>query len=420
MNDIVYWIWLSLSFTLDTVTFPRLMSHFSDAKEVYDADIREITECIGKKNADHSLLSNKDLTRATEIYEFCTKHNVGMLSYGDERYPSALRDIGTPPALLYYRGTLPDFDRHFCVAAVGTRSLSDYGRKNAFNISYDLATAGATVVSGMAIGIDGVALAGALAAGKPTVAVLGSGIDVCYPSQHLTLARAIVKNGCIMTEFPPHTPPNKYNFPKRNRIISGLSAATVVFEGAERSGALITARYAKDQERAVYALPGNVGTRHSELTELLLKNGAKVCTRAEDIINDFKDSYMGVLNPFLLKEKCPVSLMDALRKYSVSALCPGDDVFVPPHPKSQHKPEFKAQETISAESENREPAVPTVDFDKNALKLYKKIPFSGDCTVESLVDDETPMRDVMKLLLKLEMGKFIVRLPGERVARKTK
>ncbi len=431
MNDIVYWIWLSRCCTPDTVTFPKLMTAFDGAKAVYDASLKEISEVIGYRASDRSLLDNKDLTEAESIFEYCTRMGVGLLPYCDERYPASLRDIPTPPVLLYYRGVLPDFDRSLCIAAVGTRALSDYGRKNAFSICYDLATAGATVVSGMAIGIDGVSLAGALAAERPTVAVLGCGIDICYPKQHLTLAREIVKTGCIMTEFPPHTPPSKYNFPKRNRIISGLSVATVVFEGTEKSGAIITARYAREQKREVYVLPGSVGYENSEASTILLRNGARACTSADDIVADFEKTYIGALNPHLMQRTRTVDMMETLRRYQVSALCQGDEIFVPPHTRRTHTgkrghnelpniPELPEEVLGAKPSAMPETVTPPDAFDKDALRLYKKIPLVGDCTVDSLVDGETPMRDVMRLLLKLEMGYFITRLPGERVARKTK
>ena len=330
MNDTVYWIWLSLSCTIDTGTFSKLIKQFDDAKAIYDASEHEIAECIGYKTSDRSSLANKSLERAEEIYEFCTKFKVGILKYSDIEYPEALRKISTPPVLLYYRGKLPDFNSGLYVGVVGTRELSEYGRKNAFNISYDLATAGVTVVSGMALGIDGVALAGALAAEKPTVAVLGSGIDVCYPAQHLTLAREIVRGGCVLTEYPPKTKPNKYNFPKRNRIISGLCSATLVIEGRERSGALITARYAEEQGRTVFALPGNVGADHSELTNLLLKKNAKPATRAEDILDFFEKDYKSSINKFLLSDRRKVDMMYVLRTLEVVANCPSDDIYNQP------------------------------------------------------------------------------------------
>ena len=417
MDNMIYWIWLSLCCSPSGSTFGKLIKEFEGAKEIYQADDKRISSIVGYRNSDRTALEDKSLDKAQEIYEFCRKHRVGLLCYGDEKYPRSLREIESPPVLLYYRGILPDFNNIFAVSAVGTRALSDYGRKNAFLISYDLATAGATIVSGMAMGIDGVAMAGAIAAGGRTIAVIGSGIDVCYPPQHLRLAREIVKCGCVMTEFAPGTPPARYNFPKRNRIISGLSAATLVFEGAEKSGALITARYAKEQGRAVYALPGNVGSKTSQLSNLLLKNGAKICTSADDILNDFLADYSKIINPFLLKERTRVDMMSTLFEYGVSAVCPNDDIFEVP----RRRRTVESTSLPFADDGERIVSVkaPPENFDARALKIYKKIPLSAPCSIESLVDEEISLRDVMKLLLKLEMGDFVQLLPGEMVSRKT-
>ena len=414
MDNLVYWIWLSLACTPDSATFSKLIHKYEDAKEIYDATDREIRSVVGAKVSDCSALIDKSLEKANQIYNFCKEKGVGILTYQSENFPVSLRDIPTPPVLLYYRGRLPDFNKGFRCAIVGTRSLSDYGRNNAFKLGYDMGSVGATVVSGMAIGIDGVAMAGAIAAGAPTVAVIGSGIDVCYPSSHLTLARTIVKNGCVLTEYAPGTKPDKFNFPRRNRIISGLCPVTVVVEGKESSGSMITARHAKAQGREVFAFPGNVGSDGSQSTNLLIKNGALLCTGAEDIINKFEKDYPGVLNPFLLKERPEVTMLDVLRDLKVSALTPNDDVFSVTKPKKTRKIE-KAQDIAPKEEENLLPEMPI--FDAELLKLYKKIPSGGDCSIESLTDDAMNLRTVMKLLLKLEMGRFIVMLPGDRVKR---
>ena len=414
MDNLVYWIWLSLACTPDSTTFSKLISKYDDAKAIFDATDREIRSVVGAKVSDCSALANKNLDRATEIYKFCTEKGVGILTYNNENFPVSLREIPTPPVLLYYRGKLPDFNKGFRCAIVGTRSLSDYGRKNAFTLGYDMGCAGATVVSGMAIGIDGVAMAGAIASGAQTVAVIGSGIDVCYPSVHLTLARAIVKNGCVLTEYAPGTKPDKFNFPRRNRLISGLCPVTVIVEGKESSGSMITARHAKAQGREVFAFPGNVGTDGSQSTNLLIKNGAKLCTGAEDIIGRFEKEYPGALNPFLLKERPAVNMFDILRELSVSALTPNDDIYSIPKTKKERK--VKETPKIDAKSEeNLLPEMPV--FDADLLKLYKKIPLNGECNVESLTDETTDLRSVMKLLLKLEMGRFIIMLPGDRVKR---
>jgi len=420
MDQLVYWIWLSLAVTPDSATFPKLLLHFPDAKSVYDADIKEISRAIGTNASDRKALAEKCLDKATQIYDYCRKYKIGIVAYHDERYPASLREIQTPPVLLYYRGVLPDFNSGVYIASVGTRTLSDYGRRTAFKFCYDLATSGATIVSGMAMGIDGVSHAAALSAGARTVAVLGSGIDVCYPSSHLHLAREIVKSGCIMTEFSPKTPPNKYNFPKRNRIISGLCSATLIVEGSEKSGALITARAAQKQGRVVYALPGKVGDKNSEASNLMLKNGARLVTAAEDIIKDYSYTSKGLLNPFNLAKALPVDIMSALAEYKVVAVTVGDNIFTPPRSRvKKSEPAIEESYASAIQAEPIEPPTPPESFDKRALKLYKRIPTSGECSIESLVDEEFSLRDVMKLLLKLEMGKFVIMLRGEKVSRKS-
>ena len=314
------------------------------------------------------------------------------------------------------------FRSAFPISVVGTRRLTEYGKKNAFTISRDLARAGALIVSGMAIGIDGVAHAGALSCGGKTVAVIGSGIDVCYPDSHVRLARAIVKSGCVMTEYAPGTRPNRENFPVRNRIISGLSEITLVIEGKEKSGALLTARHAKEQDRVVYALPGNVGSPTSQLTNLLIKNGAKLCTAADDIIRDYADKSCGILNPFKIADSDRISLEEELIKYSVSALCTDDKVYRRNTKKSETSAPsgevmVKTDKNEAVEQNKIEPVIDGID--KKALALYKSVPLGEDgCAIEELVSDERTLRDVMKGLLKLEMMKLVDMLPGERVRRK--
>ncbi|MBO5945433.1 MAG: DNA-processing protein DprA [Clostridia bacterium] len=418
MDKRVYRIWLSLACTPGSTTFKSLLEGFSSAEEIYMADADRIAARITSKSKDYPRLLNKDLARAEQIDYFCQTKGVGIISYFDRGYPAMLKNIPTPPVLLYYRGTVPDFDEVFGVSIVGTRRLTDYGRKNAFMIAYDMARAGATVISGMAIGVDGVAHAGALAAGKSTVAVIGSGIDVLYPKDHGNLARAIVKDGCVLTEYAPGTKPEKFNFPVRNRIISALSLATVVIEGRERSGAIITARHALEQGRDLYALPGNVGSPTSQLTNLLIKNGARLCTGADDIVRDFEIRSRGKLNPHELAKDAPVSIMDALTLYGVSCVTSDDKIFRPS--KKREEKREKKEKDVNKEvisSEEKKADADLSSFDKTALEIYKRIPTEGDCAVESLVGDGLSFRDVMRGLLKLEMGCFIVMLPGERVRR---
>lgn len=417
MDDLIYWIWLSQACTPDTSTFPKLIEKFGSAIEIYNAEEYDISICVGHRNSDRRALLDKNLKQAENIYNLCKRGRIGIVPYCSPEYPKALKAINTPPVLLYYFGQWPDFDRTFAVSVVGTRALSNYGRKNAFKIAHDLADAGATVVSGMALGIDSVALAGAISAGKPVIAVWGSGINVCYPKEHRTLAQQIARCGCIITEYAPSVKPYKYNFPKRNRIISGLSAATLVIEGREKSGALITARYAKAQGRRIYALPGSVDSVRSELPNLLLKNGAKICTSADDIVNDYKDEYPGIINPFELKCTLGVDMMSELHRLRIVSNCPDDPIFTPPRAKSRDKvalPEIKERPAAVELNE------PTAGFDAKSLAIYKKIPVEGKCSIESLADSEIPLKDVMRCMLKLEMGGFVSLLPGEAVCRKPK
>lgn len=419
IDDRVYWIWLSCACTPGSTTFKKLLSYSRSAEEIYGLDSSRLAALITSRSKDFPALADKSLKHATKIFEYCVSKNIGILTYGDREFPESLKEIPTPPVLLYYRGKLLDFDKEFAISVVGTRRLSDYGRKNAFSISYDLARAGAIVVSGMAIGIDGVAHAGALAAGKPTVAVIGSGIDVLYPKIHGTLAREIVKSGCVLTEYAPGTRPKKFNFPVRNRIISGLSSATLVIEGKERSGALFTARHACEQDRPVYALPGNVGNPNSQLSNLLIRNGATLCTAADDIVRDFEIKSKGRLNPHKLAESAPVNMNEVLSYLKISCVASGDDIFKPTRARKGNAVEQNSK-TVTVQAQNTVDASASPDMsglDKRAIEIYKRIPIGEECVIESLVSDDLSLRDIMRGLLKLEMGRFVTMLPGERVRR---
>jgi DNA processing protein len=211
--------------------------------------------------------------------------DAALVTLGDAGYPARLRQVPDPPLALTVRGTLGDADEP-AVAVVGTRRASEYGRRLADEIARGLAQAGITVVSGLAAGIDAAAHRGALAAGGRTIAVLGTGIDRVYPSWHVDLARAIAAQGALVTEFACGVEPRPHHFPRRNRVISGLSLGTVVIEAAERSGSLITAAFAVQQNRQVYAVPGPLGVAGHRGPHRLIQEGAKLLTRVEDIVDD--------------------------------------------------------------------------------------------------------------------------------------
>lgn len=426
MSELLYWIWLSLSCTPGSDTFKKLIEKFSEPKAVYESSEAEIASVLGSRSKDYKAVTDKDIKRAEKILDFCTSKNVGILTYGDERFPHLLREIENPPVLLYYRGILPNFNKSACISVVGTRRLSEYGRDNTFKISYDLARSGAVIVSGMAHGVDGVAHAGALASGAPTVAVLGSGINVCYPKVHLNLAREIVKTGCVITEYPPNEKPAKYNFPTRNRIISGICKATIVMEGRERSGSLITATLAKNQNRLVFALPGNVDNKYSEATNLLIKNGAGLITSADDVVRCFDKLYPGSLSPFSLDESRYPDMYEALLTYNVSCVTAADKIFSPKRNKGDQRRKNEEgrdrnTHTVQVNSHENEVKIATDDalknFNKDTVALYKKIPLDSDCSIEELVDSQHSLPSVMQNLLTLEIAGIVTMLPGDRVKR---
>lgn len=423
MDKMLLWIWLSLACKPGSQSFKKLYEKFGSVEAIYNATDREINSAIDPRSSDRAALTQKELDKSKSVLEFCTSKRVGIVTYEDSSYPIALRSIPNPPVLLYYRGTLPNFNKSVSIAVVGTRSLSSYGRKCAYELSYDLAKSGALIVSGMALGIDGIAHTGAIAAGAPTVAVLGCGINVCYPQEHLGLAREIVKCGCVITEYPPHTKPMKFNFPCRNRIISGISQGTLLVEGGERSGALITARNAKEQGRKVYAVPGNVGSKNSEASSLLLKNGAKLVTSAEDIICDFEKCGEALLNRFNLKNaRTDINL--AMRNSGASAITADDLSF----PRSSQRQAFRSiapknhNTPVSETHSGRDSSDNSSEFqfDKLALTVYKRIPEGVECSFDELAGDGITVCDVASALLKLQVGGFVTIYPGDTVTRKFK
>jgi DNA processing protein len=205
-----------------------------------------------------------------------------------------LKETGDAPVMLYTKGAILPQDR-FAIAIVGSRKLTHYGASVAEKISQDLALMGFTVVSGMARGVDSISHKGALRAGGRTIAVLGSGPDVPYPPENKTLLEKIAGSGSVISEFPPGTPPDKENFPRRNRLISGLSFGVLVIEASADSGALITARYALEQGREVFAVPGNITSPNSEGTNELIKRGALLTRKAEDIVEELAPVLKGFI-----------------------------------------------------------------------------------------------------------------------------
>ncbi len=208
-----------------------------------------------------------------------------VVTLADDTYPTLLREIIDPPLALHFRGDLA-LGAGACIAMVGSRRATVYGANAARALARDLAAAGAVIVSGMARGIDAAAHEAALECNAPTIAVLGTGIDIVYPKAHARLYRNLCERGLVLSEFPPGTPPRPENFPVRNRVISGLASGTVIVEATSRSGSLITARMAAEQGREVFAVPGSIFSQNSEGTHRLIQYGAKLVHDVDDVIDE--------------------------------------------------------------------------------------------------------------------------------------
>jgi DNA protecting protein DprA len=271
------------------------------------------------------VLLDKSLDEAMSIYSYCRWNKVGIITYGDGIYPESLKSMKKPPILLYYMGNMPNLNNKLCVSVVGTRKMTEYGMRSCYKIAYELASAGAVVISGMALGIDSVAHAGAIGGRGTTVAVLGCGIDVIYPKQHRKLRKYICQNGAVITAYHPATPAYKNHFPERNAIISALSEGTLIVEAPINSGALITADCAAEQSRTVYALPGSIEEPMSEGPNHLIKNGAVAITSARDILQYYFENHSRQVDPVKLRQGELSSEFDndILKELGISTECHG-------------------------------------------------------------------------------------------------
>ncbi|MBE6674865.1 MAG: DNA-protecting protein DprA [Ruminococcaceae bacterium] len=401
MLDKEIWLWLSLHFGAGTPIYRKLYSHFGSLEALYDCDDADVDTIDWLANHQKKKILDKNLDHAREVISWCDYYGVNIVTPSDKEYPYPLRELEDYPAVLYYRGTLPDFENELCISVVGTRSLTMEGQRNAYNLGYGLAKGGAIVVSGMAKGIDGVAQKGALYAGGSSVAVLGSGIDVIYPKENAALMEKLMRVGVVMTEYPPHTPPSGTNFPIRNRIISGLSVATVVVEADINSGSLITAKCALKQGRDLFAFPGPVNSYASKGTNRLISDGAKVATEAIDILENYMDSYTGI-NLSASKQKPDLSRANRVASNNFS-----QDSFYS-NIKSAYSESIKQTKT---KKEN--PAVFDVGLLNEKEKMvYDNMEFNKPTSLDSISKIDLQVSELASILTMLEIKGAIESAPG--------
>lgn len=287
MDELLAMIQLNLTHGVGARTAQRLIDTFGSAQEALGAGTHRLgrVQGVGEETASYIAETNSD--DAERELEHAEAAGVQILSYRDPAYPANLKAIYNPPLVLYVRGELRPEDG-FATAIVGTRRATRYGAKQAGRLAGGLAAAGCCIVSGLARGIDACAHRGCLDAGGRTIAVLGCGLDRIYPDEHRDLADEAAASGAVISEYPMAAPPAKYNFPRRNRVISGLALAVVIVEAGSRSGALITATWAVQQNREVMAVPGPIDSRSSIGCHRLIRDGAKLVTCPEDVLEEIR------------------------------------------------------------------------------------------------------------------------------------
>ena len=384
MAALKYWLWLTNLPGLSNRSCWQLLEHFDSPEEIYYADEGHLLLVDGLSEEQRQRLQDKSLHRAEEILAQCAAKEIFIVTVQDAAYPHRLRSIYDAPVLLYGKGAMPLFDEEAAVAVVGTRKCSPYGIHAAEELGYQMAKQGALLVSGMAEGIDAAAMKGALRAGGFVAAILGGGVDVIYPASNRSLYEAILRSGCILSEYPPGMRPGKWTFPKRNRIVSGLSCAVLAVEAPENSGTMITARLALEQGRDLFVIPGHIASASCAGSNALLRDGARVATCGWDILRE----YEGLFSDKLHEKPSEVPAWE------------------PPVPKSQAPispaPQARSAPTIGGATEEEQ-------------KLLQPL-LSGEKTVDDLVVlSGLETKKALALLTMLEIKGMIQILPGRRV-----
>ena len=412
---LVHWIWFSTRPGLSDRGRAAVLQHFQDAEDIYYADDQAFSCVEGLSEEACASLAEKSLQEAEEILSRCARKDIHILTFQDAAYPARLRAIADPPVVLYYKGTLPEFDALPVIAVVGTRKASAYGMTTAKRMGYQIAACGAVVLSGAADGIDGMAMRGALSAGGTVVGVLGCGADVIYPRTNRALFADTLANGCLITEFPPGTEPKPWNFPKRNRIISGLSCGVLVVEAPEKSGALITVRQAAEQGRDVFVVPGNIDVDSCRGSNALMRDGGIPISSGWDVVSEY-----AALFPGKIQNRCKPSRQIAYPDEVTRAQEEAEQAL----PKVAQKPVVleKSPKRKKKEIDNGS-LQPYIDAEDKHPVLTEREQKLVDLVRAgtALVDDLIAMSGesagtVLADLTILEVKGVLVRLPGKRVA----
>ena len=396
---LVHWIWFSLLPKLSARQKCVLLDRFSDPEELYNAeDLHFLTDLSPEAI---QALENKDLRFARQTVKLCGEKRIGILTMADAAYPPMLRNIPDPPPVLYCRGVLPNLEGQPAIAVVGTRKASASGLNIARSISRQIAACGGIVVSGGAFGIDTVALDGAMEAGGQVVAVLGCGVDVVYPKTNRDLFEKIAGNGCLLSEYLPGTEPRPWQFPERNRILSGLADGVLVVEAPEKSGALITARYAFEQGRDVYAVPGNIEVESFAGSNGLLQEYATVALSGWDTVKEYASQY-----PDTVSKREPVIRAESREQTS------------PLIPVSEQANAAADKKDIDNTRSNAYIDVSKIlsGLDPEARRIFETLGDTPQAVDEVIAKTELPSAKVLGILTKLALKGLVTNHPGRLVS----
>ncbi len=441
MKSSAKWIWFAERCGVGSAEMISVLDKFGSVGDVYLSDYDDYLNNGVSEHLAQSL-SDKSLDNAYEIMKFCEAAQIGIITYSSDEYPKSLRSLKDPPAVLYYVGKLPDLNKCLCIATVGTRKMSEYGMRSAYKIAYELAASGAVIVSGMALGIDSVCASAAIAAKGKTVAVLGCGIDVVYPREHAKLYNAIKEHGAIISEYPPSTEPRGYNFPVRNRIISGLSQGTAVIDAGVGSGALITAKTAILQGRDLYAVPSNIDSENSSGTNSLIRDGAQAVLCGNDIVknyaylfrdtidiqrmrnaeknSDFDPSVLLSLGVRARGEKPAYGGISSQVKQNTVGYKTSNEVKTNKNqatpPSDNNEPKARGSAFVKASGDDSRAALDSLG--EKQRKIFDEIPLDRAIPIDYLIKTGFKMGELISALTVLEIKGLISSLPGGLYQRK--
>jgi len=373
-DESLHWLALRMSAGVGTRKAGRLVEIFRTPQAIFRASRSELEATGLSAGVAQSIASGCAFEEAAEQHEKVTKLGVELVPITDSRYPARLRDIFDPPPLLYARGRV-DLLGNLMLGVVGTRRPTAYGVQVATRLAKDLSEAGLTIASGMARGIDTAAHRAVLDVEGDTIAVFGCGVDEVYPAENRKLAESLAEKGLIISEFPMGAPPYPQNFPVRNRIISGMSAGVLVVEGGEYSGSTITAKLASEQNREMFAVPGNVTSKMSWGPNLLIKQGAKLVQEWNDVVTELKAE-----DRRRLVEQC--------------------------------RNRLNINEKSGDESK---PSFPASDINSNARAILKVLKHDAPVALDALIDavEGLDTSDIIAALFELELGGLVRQLPGK-------